>query len=361
MAGARATRTRRATIRDVADAAGVSIATVSNVVNGTRYVAPETYDRVMQAVERLQYRASNVARSLRGGRTSLLGLVVPDIRNPFFAEVARAIEECVFDDGYNVILCNSEGDASKEKTYFEVLRASSVDGVIFIPADSSGPFAKWLIAQHVPVVIVDRDLGDGRIDTVLVDNEEGGYQATKHLLQLGHERIACIGGPASIRSSEERRLGYERALREAGIVPDTRLERSSDFRAAGGEKEMVSILADGVSFTAIFACNDLEACGALMAIRRAGLVVPRDISIVGFDDVPFAALLHPALTTVAQPSKEIGRVASRLLLMQIEKARSGQRRRRGERVVLPTELVVRESTQQITDNAPRLPAGRARR
>jgi LacI family transcriptional regulator len=349
--GGRATRTRRATIRDVADAAGVSIATVSNVVNGTRYVTPETYGRVIQAVERLQYRASNVARGLRGGQTSLLGLVVPDIRNPFFAEVARAIEECVFGDGYNVILCNTEGDAGKERTYFEVLRASSVDGVIFIPADSSGPFAKWLIAQHVPVVIVDRDLGDDRIDTVLVDNEEGGYQATKHLLRLGHERIACLGGPASIRSSQERRLGYERALREAGIQPDQRLEPSGNFQASGGDKETVSLLAEGVPFTAIFACNDLEACGALMAIRRAGLAVPRDISIVGFDDVPFSALLHPALTTVAQPSNEIGRVASRLLLMQIDRARSGQRRRRGERVVLPTELVVRESTQPVRHSA----------
>jgi len=345
-AGRAAARSRRATIRDVADAAGVSIATVSNVVNGTRYVGPEARERVTQAIERLQYRPSNVARGLRGGQTLLIGLVVPDIRNPFFADVAHAVEDCVFDEGYNVILCNSEGDARKEKTYFDVLRASSADGVIFIPADSSGPLAKYLVAQHVPAVIVDRDLEGNRIDTVLADNEEGGYRAARHLLDLGHSRIAFIGGPPSIRSSQERHAGYRRALAEAGVEPDPSLERSGDFRETGGEKEMVRLLAERQNFTAVFACNDLTAYGAIAAIRRQGLSVPRDISIVGFDDVPYAGLIDPALTTVAQPAIEIGQTASRMLLAQVDRARAGQRRKHADRVVLPTSLVVRESTQQ---------------
>jgi LacI family transcriptional regulator len=347
---------RSTTLRDVAAAANVSVATASNVLNGVRGVTLERRERVLQAARSLSYRPDNAARALRGYGTSVLGFVVPDNTNPFFAEVARAVEDYVFKQGYTLILCNTDGRPDRETIYFDLLRANRVDGIIFISTSRSSHVTSWALNQGIPVVAVDRDPGDPRADVVMVDNEGGGYAAARHLIDLGHRHIGCITGPAGLPSSEQRVVGYRRALREFGITSESSLVVRGDFRLSGGRAATVKLLGLRNRPTAIVACNDLMAWGAFAAAKEAALQVPQELSVVGFDDVAFAAHSDPPLTTIAQPAREIGSIAARLLLRRVAQGRGGKMPRTGEatgaadapeRVVLPARLVVRSSTQAL--------------
>jgi len=331
---------RVTTIKDVARLADVSTATVSHVINETRYVSDELRARVLEAMETLDYRPNVLAQGLRGGETHTIGLVVPDNANPFFAEVSRAVEDVGFARGYSVILCNTGDDLERERAYIDVLVAKQVDGIIFIAAGDHHEHLDELTRRSVPLVLADRDVDLTDADVVLVNNERGGYEATKHLLDLGHRWIGCIAGPSEATPSADRVEGYVRALREARVPVEDAAIETGDFRYQGGEAAAERLLGGSERPTAIFACNDLMAIGALRAVRGAGLSVPHDISVVGYDDIPLASAMSPALTTVAQPVDQLGALSTELLLSRIENGSVGT----AQRIMLETRLVIRGSS-----------------
>jgi LacI family transcriptional regulator len=329
-----------ATIREVAESAGVSYATVSHVINNTRVVSQETRERVLAAMSALNYRPNALARSLRQGKTNTMGLVLPDSANPFFAEISRSIEDEAFKKGYSVFLCNTELDTQRELFYVDVLSKKQVDGIIFVAAGDQADSLDFLVHRNLPVVMIDRDLHNVDVDAVLTDNQLGGFLATRHLIELGHTRIACISGPSSITPGSERIVGYRNALEQAGLVYDEKLILRGDYHARSGLEITQSILEMDPRPTAIFALNDLMALGALRAASEAGCSVPADLAIVGYDDLELAQFTNPPLTTIAQPKKEIGVQAVHLLI-----DRMSQKSRPPRRLVLPPELIVRRSTQ----------------
>ncbi len=328
------------TMKDVAQAAAVSVTTVSHVINETRYVSEDLRARVLQAMEELDYHPNILARSLRQGITHTIGLIVPDNSNPFFAEVARVAEMVGFEHDYSVILCNSDKNVERESAYLNVLIAKQVDGVIFIAAGSEQQHLRELAAQGIPVVVADRDVPQELADVVLVNHEQGGYDATRYLISLGHRRIACIGGPSPLTPSSDRVRGYRRALTEGGIPVEEQLIVRCTESYLGGESAMAQLLSLEELPTAVFTYNDVTAIGALRAICNAGLRVPTDLSIVGFDDIPLASAVVPALTTVAQPITDLATVATELLIARMQ---NNEQQVPGQRVVLETNLVVRES------------------
>lgn len=329
-----------ATIREVAESAGVSYATVSHVINNTRVVSQETRERVLAAMSALDYRPNALARSLRQGKTNTLGLVLPDSANPFFAEISRSIEDEAFKKGYSVFLCNTELDTQRELFYVDVLSKKQVDGIIFVAAGDQADSLNYLVQRNLPVVMIDRDVPNVEVDAVLTDHQLGGYLATRHLLELGHTRIACIAGPSTITPSAERMIGYRNALEKAGLAYDESLVLRGDYHAQSGLEITHTILQMKPRPTAIFALNDLMALGALRAAAEAGCSVPGELAIVGYDDLELAHFTNPPLTTIAQPKKEIGAQAVRLLI-----DRMSQKSRPPSRLVLPPRLIVRRSSQ----------------
>ncbi len=327
------------TIVDVARAAGVSTATVSRVLNKHPHVDPRLASVVMQAVKDLGYQPSRVARSLRTRRNRVWALVISDIRTgPFFADVVRGVEDVAYSAGYSLFLCNTDEDPLKEASYINLAVAENVGGVVLTP---SGPRTDLgsLASSGTPVVLVDRKLPDQGADTVVVDNVLGATQAVAHLLAGGYQRVACITGPLSTTTGLQRYQGYARTLEQAGVPVHDRWVRVADFREAGGRAAMQELLALAEPPEAVFVANNLMTVGALQAIAEAGLEVPADMAVVGFDDVPWASLLRPPLTTVAQPAYDLGLESARLLLSRLE-GYSGAARL----VTLAPTLRVRESS-----------------
>jgi LacI family transcriptional regulator len=317
----------------VAECAGVSVATVSHVINDTRPVSDELRQRVLAAMDRLDYQPNALARSLRRQRTSTLGLIIPDTYNPYFAEVARGIEQVAFERDFTVILCHSDYSPDRELQYVDVLRAERAAGAIWIPATEDCEAALQLVEYEVPLVILDRRVADVRCPAVVADNFRGGYMATEHLIALGHQRIGCIARPVSLSHSQDRILGYQAALRDYKL---------GGFRLEDGYQATFHLLDSEPPPTAIFAYNDIMAIGALRAAHEHGLQVPQDFSIVGFDDIPQAAFACPALTTVSQPKFDMGRRGADLLLDLI----AGKTPPAEADAPLDVQLVIRESTGQ---------------
>jgi LacI family transcriptional regulator len=304
-----------ATIYDVAKAAGVSIATVSHVLNDTRFVTEETRTKVLAATQQLNYRPNSLARAMVRQETRTIGLIVPDNTNPFFAEMARGIENHGFAAGYSVLLCNSDRSAAKELAYLDMLISKRVDGVIYMTSDTAKEHLQPLQEQHIPVVTFDRQYDN--TDTILLDNFQGGYDATAHLTGLGHRRIACISGPDSGTRSNDRVLGYQAALADAGLPVDPTLILPSDWTFQSGHKQAHTLLEMAAPPTAIFACNDTIAIGAIAAVLECGLTVAGDLSIVGYDNITLSAFSVPPLTTMATPMLSIGQRLCQLLLDRI--------------------------------------------
>lgn len=330
----------RVTIKDVARAAQVSITTVSHVVNDTRFVDPATKQRVLTALEELGYQPNSLARSLRSGITRTIGLVVPDASNLFFAEIARKIEDHGFQLGYSVILCNSDNNPEKQSRYIQTLLAKQVDGVIFISSASSPDDLMRLVENNIPVVVADRDVPLELADVVLLDNEQAGYDATRHLFDLGHRRIACITGPNHLAPSMQRFEGYKRCLQENGIEVNPNWIGMGDFRFQSGEAAVQRILTSAPRPTAVFVLNDMMAIGAISAAHKAGLSIPQDISVIGFDDIEIDAAVVPALSTMAQPIDEMTQQAMSLLLEHL----LGKKHDMNQRVILHAKLIRRDST-----------------
>jgi LacI family transcriptional regulator len=326
-------------MRDVAERAGVSVTSVSHVINETRPVSDELRQRVLAAMDELGYQPNRLARSLRRGQTHTIGMIIPDSANPFFAEMARGVEDTSFRSGYNVILCNSDGDLNKERLYTSVLVEKRVDGILFIAAGLSTNGILDLRAQKTPLVVVDRDLPDAAVDSVLTDNARGGWLATRHLIDLGHRRIACITGPSDVTPSAERVTGYRQALEAEGIPANGNLIVRGDFQYESAYRAAIQLLQIEDPPTAFFACNDLMAVAVMSAALELGQQVPDDLSVVGYDDVRLAAFANPPLTTIAQPKYEMGVVAATMLLERIRDPQAPVQRR-----VFESSLVMRKST-----------------
>ncbi len=326
------------TIHDVAREAGVSASTVSRVLNGTAPVNEEKRRRVLHAVEKLNYRPNALARGLKKKRTYTIGLIVPDITNPFFAEVAKGVEDASRDYGYTVILCNSENDPARERTYLNVLGEKQVDGVIFVTAGSNEVNRSTPLESPIPLVMLDREIPGIHADSVLVDNKRGAYEAARHLLTLGHKRIGIITGPLPLSTAVERWEGYRKAMREAGVPVDPRLVKNGGFTFEGGYAAMQEILGEGDPPSALLASSDIMALGAMKAIEECGFRIPEDVAVVGFDDIMVASLVKPALTTVAQPKRQMGQLAVEMIVERLERGR-----KRVRRVLLAPRLVIRES------------------
>ncbi len=332
------------TIKDVAQQAGVSTATVSHVINKNRYVSEATTRRVLHAMESLQYQPNALARSLRRKNTLTLALILPDSANPFYAEVARGAEHAAYQEGYTVLFGSSEDNPDKEAEYLRVFQEKQVDGIILLAAGTITATMTAMLQKKLPLVIVDHHFEDLAANYVVADNFRGGFLAAEHLIQLGHRRIACIYGSSSKQgTASERFRGYLEALQAYDLPFDPNLTVSGDFTALAGYRAGQTILALGSERpTAIFSCNDMMAIGAIGSICEAGLRVPEDVSIVGFDDISLSSYIFPPLTTVRQPKFEMGYLGAKILMEQI---------RAGEPVpeqlhVLPTELIIRKSTQQ---------------
>lgn len=340
-------RNRPPTMADIARKADVSVSTVSRVINQNVTVDPATEKRVRDAIQELGYRPNLLARSFRRRVTHTIGLLVPDNSNPFFAEVARMIEDAGFKEGYNVFLCNSDLSQEKQAAYLDVLLAKQVDGLILVSTglisltDEQDPIQR-VLESGVPCVAVDRDLGDLPVDQVLVDHEQGGYLAGRYLAELGHREIACILGPSDITPSAGRFAGFEKALAEVDENLEPVAYVASNGRFDGGVSAIEELLERGVSFSALFVFNDLVALGAHSALRRAGYEVPEDVSIVGFDNVRLSYAVYPPLTTIAQPIAEMANLSVRLLIERMADGTAPT-----ERIMLSTELIERESCRAI--------------
>jgi LacI family transcriptional regulator len=329
--------TERITIADVAREAGVSAMTVSRVINDKGDVSPETRQRVLDVVERLGYRPSGIARGLATRRTGTLGLVVPDVSNPFFAGVARGVEEVAYAEGYNVFLCNTEEDPQRELTVLTSLEEKRVDGLVLCSSRLGEEELVSVVARHTGVVLVNRRLEEDGVLSVLIDDENGGRLATEHLLQAGRRAVGFLAGPVMSHSGRERAAGYRAAL-DAGGLPYNSAWVPNCFPTVEGGQEAARELLQSQELTGLFCYNDLVAVGALQTCAELGRRVPADMAVVGYDDIPLAALVTPPLTTCRVPRYDLGAQAVRLLLNQLE----GCPGECGE-IVLQPELVVRAS------------------
>jgi LacI family transcriptional regulator len=327
----------RNTIAEVADRAHVSPTTVSHVLSGNRPVADATRERVRQAIEELGYRPSGLARSLRLQRSETIALIVPDIANPFYPALARGVDD-ELDGRYLTFLCNTDGQRERELRFAADARDRKVDGLILAAFGVTDEDTTTLLEDGVPVVLLGQRLHGARADCVFTDDEHGGHEATRHLLERGHRRIGLISGregPEGLRTT-----GHHRALEEAGLEIDPSLQVVGDWHRAGGAAAMRKLIELSERPTAVFAENDLMAIGALDAAREGNLLVPGDLAIVGFDDIEAAQMTTPPLTTVINPAYEVGRQAARLLLDRMTGNYEG-----GARVVaLRSELVIRQSS-----------------
>ncbi len=337
------------TSRDVARKAGVSVATVSRVLNGSPLVTESARRKVLRVVKQLNYHPNRAAQRLRAGHSRVIGLIISDIQNPFFTSVVRGIEDVAYQHGYSLVLCNSDEDPEKENLYINVMRSEEVAGVILASASRASPHLDDLIAYNIPVVAIDRQIAKRQVDAVLVKNSDSAYQAVSHLTGLGHRCIGYIGLPLTRTPGRERYDGYRRALRDHNLKVKRALVRISDAKQQGGCESTRDLLSQQPCVTALFVANNLMTLGALQAIRERGLQVPDDVSVVGFDDTPWATLLDPPLTAIAQPTYELGRRAAELLLARLQ-----DRDKPVVRELLETRLIVRGSTgaprRELRDN-----------
>jgi LacI family transcriptional regulator len=328
-----------ATIREVAKRAGVSPITVSRVINNTSYVSAETRARVEATIAELQYVPNKLAQSLRQKQTNTLALLVTDITNPFWTTVARGVEDVVSERGMSVFLCNTDESESKQNTYLNLVLQKQVDGILLVPVNNQCEAILRIQAQNIPVVVMDRKVTNAQVDVVRCDSEGGAYELVRHLLEQGHRQIALLNGAINVFTAIDRANGYRRALREAQLDINAEQIYHGEFTLASGY-DMAQLAINAVPRpTALFAATNFIAIGALRALRDAGLHVPEDMVVVGFDDLPEEIVIEPFLTVAAQPAYEMGQQATELLLTRITEGAAGF-----QEIILPTELRVRASS-----------------
>ena len=330
-------------IKDVAHLAGVSTATVSHVINNTRFVREETRRKVLDAIERCDYSPNLHARSLASGRTTTLGLIISDIANPFFPELVKNIQEAATEEGYDLILANTNYDPARTLSCVQHMLERRVRGVAIMTSEMDFSLIDQLAAKKVSVVFLDLGPVGPHMSNIAVDYEDGIGAGVEYLIGLGHRRIAYIGGPSRLRSAARRRSGFEEVMEKyAPTLGTTPLLFEGDLTAVGGRRATAQILGLGERPTAIVAANDLTAIGVLRELHRAGVGIPEEMSVIGFDDISFAALTEPPLTTIVFPRAEIGRAAVEALMHTIRAEGN-----LGREYTVSTQLKVRESTGPV--------------
>lgn len=330
------------TIIEVAERAKVSIATVSNVIRGTRRVSPALEERVRAAIRELDYSPNEIARSLKVKQTRMLALVLPDITNPFFPEIIRGAEDTAFDRGYFLITANTDEQIGRERRIVAALRSYRVDGILLASApgkDSS--HIRSIMQGGISIVCLDRTVSGIKTDAVLLDNVRGGRECVRHLIQGGHSRIAIITGSLSLQTGRERLRGYEEALRESDIEIDRELVLEGNFRDESGYRLGKELLQRRVKPTAIFVCNGVMTLGVLKAFEELGVRCPDDIALATFDDLAVDRSFHPHLTAVVQPGYEMGARAATILMDRVE----GKLTNEPFVVRIVPTLIIRESTR----------------
>jgi DNA-binding LacI/PurR family transcriptional regulator len=329
-----------ASLKDVAKKAGVSNATVSRVLNNVPSVSPDIRARVNKAIRQLKYQPNRVARRLRsrGGQKKLIGLLIPDIQNPFYIDVVRGVEDIVYANNYAVYVCNFAQDEKKERLYIDIMKSESIDGLIVAPFSEHDEAVISLLKRGLPIVCVDRGLSDIDVDLIVVDNFQGAYDAVDLLIRNGHRRIAYVGGLYSIPTSRQREAGYRKALLDNSIELIPELIKFGDSKHESGKKLTAELLDLESPPTAIFTGNNLITLGALETIHARGLHIPNDVAIIGFDDMYWSISLNPPLTAVRQSGYEIGRRAASMLFERIEEPS-----REAVKVTLKTKLIIRSS------------------
>jgi LacI family transcriptional regulator len=347
-----------ANMNDIAKMARVSLGTVSHVLNNSARVREPMRQRVLEAVQAAGYQPSQLARGLRRVKSNMIGMIIPDITNPFFPAVVRGAEDVAFSNGYRLILCNTDNDHSKELVHLNELRTYLPAGLIVIPSNFSDLTAQAESYRRAGtgVVCIDRLPKNWGGDSVTADNEEGAYNATRCLLELGHTKLATITGPLHLTNAKERLNGFKRAMREAKLYLAPEFVQETTFDKQGGHSKTLILLRLIPRPTAIFAGNDMIALGALLAIREAGLRCPEEISLVGFDDLDLAETTNPSLSSVSQSGYQLGTTAARILLDRL-----GGDQGPAKHLVLETFLKLRHSVAAPPQSSQRNPSPKKRR
>ena len=324
-------------IKDVADAAGVSTATVSRVLANKPHVRQEVKTRVMEVVKALNYRPNRVARSLRSRKSTIIGLIVSDIENPFFHQVSRAVEDAAHEQGYSVMLCNNDEDPDKEQRYLHLLSDENLAGVILSPTRQTADNFSTTSELNIPMVVIDRRVSNFAVDNILIDNVEAAHTLATHLIEHGYRRIGAIFGTGST-TGRERREGFVRALKDKDIKPSSDLIKYASPREEEGFNTTLKLLQLPEPPEAILTSNSLLAAGALGALRESKIGIPEEIAFASFDETTWSRLIVPAITVIEQPTYEIGRTATELLIKRIDDPTRSTRE-----VTLKSKLIVRQS------------------
>ena len=324
-------------IKDVADAAGVSTATVSRVLANKPHVSQEVKARVMKVVRKLNYRPNRVARSLRSQKSTIIGLIVSDIENPFFQQVGRAVEDAAHELGYSVLLCNNDEDPDKEQRYLHLISDENLAGIILSPTRQTADNFLATSELNIPMVVIDRRVRNAEVDNIVIDNVQAAHTITTHLIEHGHRRIGAIFGIGST-TGRERREGFVKALKEHDLQPSTDLVRYANPREDDGFNTTLKLLQLPEPPEAILTSNSLLAAGALRALRESKKAIPEEVAFASFDETTWSKLVVPALTVIKQPTYEIGRTATELLINRIQDPTRSTRE-----VTLKSKLIVRQS------------------
>ncbi|NMA84043.1 MAG: LacI family transcriptional regulator [Epulopiscium sp.] len=325
-------------IQDVAKAAGVSVATVSRVLNDQSSVAPATREKVQKVIQDLGYERNLLGRNLRRSETKMILVLLQNLSNPFYSKVVQGMEDVGHQNGYNVMVCNTDLDEQREKLYLDLLKSKLVDGVIFTAPTLSGA-ALSEVAKHYPIVQCSEYKEKAQASRVSIDNVEAGYCATRHLIELGHTKIGMISGKNRLPSAIDREKGYKKALKEAGITFRSEWIQNESYGFQGGFRGTKRLLKSEVKPTAIFAISDIMAIGSMKALKEEDISIPREMAVIGFDNTGISGMYDPALTTIAQPRYELGATAMDLLLQKIR----GEEKKIQHKI-LKHELIIRDST-----------------
>ena len=328
-----------ARIADVAKEAGVSVSTAARVLSGRGYAAEETRRLVLEAADDLGYVPNQIARSLRTRQTKMVGLLIGDVENSFYSVIAKNVESVAKDAGYHVVLCNSDDDPEIEREYLKLLEAMRVDALVVTPTSKNRRYLARLLDKGLVIVQVDRRVDGLAADAILVDNESGAASAVSHLIEAGHSQIGILTGELAVPTARQRLAGYERALKEHGLPIREELVKTGSFHREHAIEDATDLIRARPAPTAIFAANNILAEASLIALGQHGLRVPRDVSIVAFDDVQWMSMVEPSMTAVRQPIADMARSAAELVLRRLREGREGL----PSTIVFRTQLVERNS------------------
>ncbi|MQY58020.1 MAG: LacI family DNA-binding transcriptional regulator [Clostridia bacterium] len=328
----------RITLEDIAKKSGVSIKTVSRVLNNEKYVQEKTRKNILKIIKELNYIPSRVARSLSKGQTKNIGFIIPDITNPFFPEIVKGASDLLFSKDYYVHLCNSDNDPKKEEIYIKDLQSMWVDGIIIAPSDTENRNIKIFNSIASPFIVVDREIEGLKKDLIVVNNKKSAYEAVSYLIRNGHKKIILLNGPKYTITAQNRFIGWKMALEEKALFREE-FAFWGNFSIDSGYEMMKKVFNNLGKVDAVFACNDLIALGAIQAIEEKKYKIPNDVSVMGFDDIYLSKFLKPPLTTVRQPIYEIGKRAAELLLSRI----SSKEKFIPQKIVIEGKLIVRSS------------------